>query len=153
MTDKLQLKKELLRKCSAHAEARIDAIQMSMDTIHESKLAETKSSAGDKFETGLAMMHAEEQKLKTQMHHAKNDLETLAMLANRAASDQIGPGNLVSTSQGHYLIAIGVGKVKIEDAVYYCISADSPIGAKLLDKIVGDQIEFNGRVINILGIY
>ena len=153
MTDNLQLKKELLRKCSEHVEARIEAIQTAMDSIFESKLAETKSSAGDKFETGRAMMHAEEQKLKTQMHHAKNDLEILATIAGRTASDQIGPGNLVSTTQGHYLIAIGVGKVEIEGSVYYCVSASSPIGAKLCDKIAGEQIEFNGRVIDILGIY
>ena len=153
MTDNLQLKKELLRKCSEHVKVRIDTIQMAMDSIHESKLAETKSSAGDKFETSRAMMHAEEQKLKTQMHHAKSDQEILATIGSRAARDQIGPGNLVSTSQGHYLIAIGVGKVKIEGAVYYCISADSPIGAKLSGKIAGDQIEFNGRVIDISDIY
>lgn len=153
MTEILLLKKELLRKCSEHVKARIEAIQMAMDSVHESKLAETKSSAGDKFETGRAMMHAEEQKLKTQMHHAMSDLEILSSIGNKTANDQIDPGDLVATSQGYYLIAIGVGKVKIDDAIYYCISTESPIGAKLCGKVAGDQIEFNGRVIDISAIY
>ena len=125
---------------------------MALNSVYESKLAETKSSAGDKFETGRAMMHAEEQKLKTQMHHAKIDLEILTTTASRTASDQIGPGNLVSTLQGTYLIAIGIGKVDIDGTVYYCISAESPIGIKLIGKSIGDTIEFNEREFKVTEI-
>ena len=152
MMDNLHLKKELIHKCSEHVDARIAAIQTAMDSIFESKLAETKSSAGDKFETGRAMMHAEEQKLITQMHHAKSDLETISGLPKKTANEQIGPGNLVATSRGHYLISIGVGKVTVDGVIYFCISTASPIGAKLSGKIAGDQIEFNGRAIDILEI-
>jgi transcription elongation GreA/GreB family factor len=152
MTDHLQLKKDLFRKCSEHVEARIRAIKAALDSVYQSKLEETKSSAGDKFETGRAMMQMEEEKLKTQMHRAKSDLEVLSAIANRIAYDQIGPGNLVTTSQGTYFIAIGIGKVDIGGVVYYCISTESPIGARLKGKVVGDLIEFNGRRIDILEI-
>ncbi len=145
MIDQLQLKEELFKKCKEYIESRINAIQSAMDSVFQSKILESKSSAGDKFETGRTMMQNEETKLNGQMHRAKIDQEVLFTTSNRIATDQIGPGNLVKTSQGTYLIAIGLGKVRIDDLVYYCISAESPIGAELLDKAVGDKFVFNER--------
>jgi len=153
MSDNNQLKKELFRKCSEFVEARIESIQTALDSVFQSKVADMKSSVGDKYETGRAMMHLEEQKLKTQMHRAKSDMEILSLIAQRSATDQIGPGNLVTTGQGKYFIAIGVGKVDVDGSVYYCISAESPIGSLLCGKIVGDVIDFNGRKIEVVEIH
>jgi transcription elongation GreA/GreB family factor len=152
MTKHLQLKSALLQKCSDHVNERMGTIQSALDSVYQSKLEETKSSAGDKFETGRAMMQAEEQKLKTQLHRAKQDLEVLAAVSKRSATDQVGPGNLVTTSQGEYLISIGIGKVVIDGDKYYCVSAQSPIGVVLCGRGLGDMVEFNGREFEISGI-
>lgn len=152
MMNDLQLKTELLRKCRQHVDERINAIQAALDSVYQSKLEETKSSAGDKFETGRSMMQMEEQKLRTQLHRAKSELEVLAAIAHRSATDRAGPGNLVATSQGKYLIAIGIGKVVVDEIDYYCVSAQSPIGQRLCGAVVNDNIEFNGRIIEITAI-
>jgi hypothetical protein len=153
MIDNLQLKKELYQKCSEHITERINVLQAALDSVYHSKLQETKSSSGDKFETGRTMMQMEEEKLKTQLHHAKIDSEVLIEIDRRSAVDVVGPGNLVLTSQGIYFIAVGIGKVRIDGAYYYCVSTKSPIGAELIGKIVSDKIEFNGRVFEVDGIF
>lgn len=98
-------------------------------------------------------MQLEEDKLKTQMRHALLDLEIVAKISDRSATDIIGPGNMVTTSHGIYLLAIGVGKVKIDGVDHYCISSGSPIGKQLIGKAVGGVINFNGREIEVLEIW
>jgi len=58
-------------------------------------------------------------------------------------------GSLVTTDQGRYFIAIGLGAVEMEGETCYAISLASPIGQALKDKGVGDVIEFSGKRITI----
>jgi transcription elongation GreA/GreB family factor len=51
----------------------------------------------------------------------------------------------VETDQGIYYISIGFGK--IDDI--YAISIESPMGALLKSKKIGDSIEMRGRTITI----
>lgn len=152
MKDQIVLKEQLFRKCTELVQNRIDSLESALESLFQSKLMETKSSARDKFETGRAMMQMEEEKLKTQLHRAREDMEILLTVAQRNAADQVGPGNLVSTTQGQYLIAIGVGKVMVGGERYYCVSAQSPIGEKLCGSGVGDIVDFNGREFGVEGI-
>lgn len=56
MMKKNKLKQLLFDKCSDYVETRFSTIQSSIEEIQESLTSETKSSAGDKHETGRAML-------------------------------------------------------------------------------------------------
>ena len=57
-----QLKKKLYMACECYLQLRFDALKERLDDINESLASETKSSAGDKYETGRAMLHLEKEK-------------------------------------------------------------------------------------------
>jgi hypothetical protein len=152
MKSKFEIKKELYRACVDHVERRLTTISKTFASIEESRSNETKSSVGDKYETGRAMLQLEEEKSRRQLleiRQVKNELDRIDL---ERRSDKAVLGSLVTTNKGEYYISIGIGKVIIEDALFYCLSPNSPIGAKLLGKEEGDEIEFNAGKIEILEV-
>jgi transcription elongation GreA/GreB family factor len=114
----------------------------------ESRDSDTKSSAGDKFETGREMMQKEMDKLSALVDNTRYSLSKLDRLANLPPAAVITEGSLVETDQESYFISIGYGKL---DAVY-AISIESPLGVELKGKKVGDRVEMRGRKITIKSI-
>lgn len=114
----------------------------------ESRDSDTKSSAGDKFETGREMMQREMDKLSALVDNTLNSIAKLDRIADSPASVVISEGSLVETDQETYFISIGYGKL---DSIY-AISIESPLGLELKGKKVGDRIEMRGRIITIKSI-
>jgi transcription elongation GreA/GreB family factor len=114
----------------------------------ESRDSDTKSSAGDKFETGREMMQREMDKLSALVDNTLNSIAKLDRIADLPASVVISEGSLVETDQETYFISIGYGKL---DSIY-AISIESPLGLELKGKKVGDCIEMRGRHITIKSI-
>ena len=56
------IKEQLFTQCLAFIDNRLITIKNTMQEIQESLLSETKSSAGDKHETGRAMLQLEREK-------------------------------------------------------------------------------------------
>lgn len=114
----------------------------------ESRDSDTKSSAGDKFETGREMMQREMDKLSALVDNTLNSIAKLDRLADLPNSVVISEGSLVETDQETYFISIGYGKL---DSIY-AISIESPLGLELKGKRVGDRIEMRGQNITIKSI-
>ena len=152
MKNKNQIKSALYKSCEEYINQRIDTIEQGLISIQESRNNETKSSAGDKFETGRAMMQMEEEKNIKQLSEAiivKNELLKIKL---ERTIKRIETGSLVTTDRGEYFISIGIGKVELNGQLYYCVSEQSPIGLALKDKRVGDEIDFNGSNLKIKDI-
>lgn len=114
----------------------------------ESRDSDTKSSAGDKFETGREMMQREMDKWSAQIDQNTISLNKLDRIADLAPSKVVSEGSLVETDQETYFISIGYGKLES----VYAISIESPLGTVLKGKKVGDRVEMRGRIINIKSI-
>jgi len=153
MQDQQHIKQALYQACEEHINERIASIQKKLTAIQESRNNETKSSSGDKFETGRAMMHIEEQNNKVQLSEAFEVKKKLAGIGIKKTVSHIKSGSLVITNRGNYFISIGIGKVKIADTIYFCLSPNSPIGMKMIGKEIGDEIAFNQNKITVKSIY
>ncbi|MFM2401199.1 MAG: hypothetical protein RI950_716 [Bacteroidota bacterium] len=113
----------------------------------ESRDSDTKSSAGDKFETGREMMQREMDKISALIDSKQNSLKKLNHLATEPAQ-VVCEGSLVETDQGIYYISIGFGKL---DEVY-AISVESPLGSILKGKKIGESVEMRNKKITIKSI-
>ena len=114
--------------------------------------SETKSSAGDKHETGRAMLQLEREKLGQQLAEAEKMRQTLSKVPLASKPDHIGLGSWVETSAAQYFLSISAGEYKEKQDSVYCISAATPIGQLLLGKSLGETITFNGKDIKILKV-
>jgi transcription elongation GreA/GreB family factor len=123
-----------------------------LSSIKVSKNDDTKSSAGDKFETGREMMQVELDKTESQLNKVYYSLEILNQLKKTQVDASIKLGSLVMCDSGTYYMSIGYGSISVDGVKYFAISLKSPIGELLFGKRVGDQIQLNNRIISILDI-
>jgi len=115
----------------------------------ESRDSDTKSSAGDKFETGREMMQREMDKISATLDQYKNQVNLLSKINLHRNYPVVDLGGLIATDQGIYYLSIGLGKIEINSEIIYAISLDSPIGQLLKGKRAGDTVEFRGKTLKI----
>jgi transcription elongation GreA/GreB family factor len=111
---------------------------------------DTKSSAGDKHETGRAMAHLEQEKIAGQLSEMNKMSEILHRIDSTQKHTKIQLGSLIETSIGVFFISVGIGSIQIENTTIFCMTAAAPLGKELLGKSVGTEIQWQGKKIEIL---
>lgn len=152
MKNKETIKLELLHQCLELIETRLRVSQQNIQDIQESLNSETKSSAGDKHETGRAMLQLEREKAGQQLAELERTKAVLSKIDPNSSSKIIGLGSAVFTDKGNYFIAVSLGELNIENTSFYAISGATPIGQLLFGKQVGKEIAFRGNKMIILEI-
>jgi transcription elongation GreA/GreB family factor len=143
------IKQRLHRHCETFVARRIDGIQHAIASAQAAANDETKSSAGDKYETGRAMMQLEIEQLSAQLREALKIKNALSQVSTTNSLIAVQLGSLVTTTAGNYYISISAGRVDIEGATYFTIAPNSPIGLLLLGKRPGEECIFNKKVITV----
>jgi transcription elongation GreA/GreB family factor len=147
------IKKQLYQYCQQYLLKRIRTAEEAMAAAQASANDETKSSAGDKYETGRAMMQLEIENNSAQLSETLKLKKVLDQLPyDRQASVNVQPGSLVGTDQGNFFIAISVGRVVIENETYAVIAPESPIGLKMMGLTKNDSFSFAGRAYSIIEV-
>lgn len=146
-------KRALLQFCESFINNRVSRIQLNISGIQESLTSETKSSAGDKHETGRAMLQLEREKLGQQLLEAEKIKQNLSKVVLKETTETIGLGSLVATAKSNYFLAISAGECKVGNSKVYCISPDTPIGKLIRGKRKGDHFIFNGESIGITAVH
>jgi hypothetical protein len=145
-------KEELLNQCEAYVNKRLQTVEETISSSQKALQSETKSSAGDKHETGRAMLQLEMEKAGQQLAGISLMKEVLAKVDLSNVSKKIHLGSLIFTEKANYFLAISAGKLVVADKQYFAISVSSPIGQLLLGKQESDVIFFNGNQIKIIKV-
>lgn len=145
----VQLKQNLYNFCLDYVKQRIDVSYSAIQTAQASANEETKSSAGDKYETGRAMMQLEIEKNTIQLNEARKLRQVLDQFDPLKPTSFVQVGSLVFTSFQSYYISISAGQLTVANKIYFAISPASPIGIQLMGKRAGERFVFNGKSIDI----
>ncbi len=146
------LKTQLHQLCLAAVEERIGALRTAMNEAQVAGMEETKSSAGDKYETGRAMMHLEMEKLAGQLTEAEKQKRMLLQMATAGGSPQVQSGSVVYTSAGNYYLSVSAGVLRLDEQSFTSLSVASPLGSLLIGKTPGETITLNQKTIQILKV-
>lgn len=140
-----ELKTGLLHHCKDTVEKRFQKIKQTITDIEESLQEESKSSAGDKHETGRAMLQIDRENAGKQLQEIELVQSLLKKIDVSAVSDYARLGSMVYTSQGNYFMSISIGAVTMNKTPYLCVALNSPIGAHLTGKRKGETFRFNEK--------
>ena len=146
------IKERLYLFCSDYIKNKEDEIKRIIEEARDAANNETKSSAGDKYETGREVMQQEIDLNLTRLNEINKLKDTLHRIVPGQTNDSVQPGALVYTDNGNYYINISAGKATIESNTYYIISIGSPVGMQLAGKKAGDEFDLNGQRIRIKNI-
>lgn len=149
----IELKKKLFSYCEDYVNRSIKTLENALADVQDAANSDTKGSAGDKHETGRAMMHLESEKNAKQLSERLSLKKVLALIDPKKIDDKVQLGSLVISDSAKYYISIPIGKVSIEGEDYFVISPVSPIGNLLIDKQKGEGFSFNSKTHQIVDIY
>lgn len=147
-----KLKSEVLTALNEALDTRIEEIRAELSSLEDSRNSATKSTAGDKHETGRAMMQQEVDQQEKQLAAVLKMKADLKQIDN-SVSDSIKPGSLVQTEAGYFLIAIPFGKLESPNATVHVISSAAPICAGMMGKKLGDSFQMAAKKVEILSVY
>jgi len=146
------IKEEIFLNCKKFVDNKLSLVNEIITSNQNALQSETKSSAGDKHETGRAMLQLEMEKASQQFSVISNMNEILQKIEILKKNEIAKLGSLIYTNQGIYFLAISIGKMDVVGKEIFVISPSSPIGKLLLGKVIGEKFYFNDNQIEILEI-
>ncbi len=147
------LKRNINELCLQTVGDRLDMIEKNLKDLMHAKENETKSSAGDKYETGRAMIQNQEELYKTQRAQTQEILQVLLKIDPEKSCTQVEPGALVILPTGFYYLSAGMGKMVSDGVGFFALSMGSPLGQSMKYKRAGEAFTFNNSKIIILNIF
>lgn len=136
-----------------YVEGRIHTADQAMRSAQEAANAEGKSSAGDKYETGRAMMQIERDKAAQQLEEALKLKRTLEGIRTDVLMSTTALGSVVSSDAVNFYIAISAGKVRLENKDFLTIAPNAPVALLLMGLKVGESFQFNGKQLVVRTIF
>ncbi|HTF20983.1 MAG TPA: hypothetical protein VK658_23070 [Chryseolinea sp.] len=146
------LKQSLYDACKQTIRQRINLLQQSIHDAQQSANEETKSSAGDKYETGRAMAQLEIEKFASQLAELNKQDQELSRINPGLQESHIIPGSLIHTNQGSFFIAVNAGEIVVDGRKIFTISPQAPIAQKMFGLSDRDSFVLNGRSFTISSI-
>lgn len=153
MTKNSLLKYKLVEACQVYIDKRIVTATTAMNDAQRSANEEGKSSAGDKYETGRAMMQIERDKAANQLAEALKLKSVIDRLNLDVHHEIVSLGSVVMTTQFNVFIAIGAGKIKVDDHDFLVVGTQAPLGRELLGRKEQEQFIFNRQPNTIVKIF
>ena len=139
------MKHQVLDLLKSQLDTRVQAAQEAMQNAQDSANEETKSSAGDKYETGRAMAQIERDRHAQLYDQLRQERAVLDRIDPDFVFQRVGLGALVKTSVGVFFVSISAGMVEVERQKIIAMSPQSPLGASLMGKQVGDSFLFQQK--------
>ncbi len=148
----LTLKRHLFQACQHYVEARIGTARSAMEAAQESANSESKSSAGDKYETGRAMAQIERDRHAVQLADAVAMQQELSRIDPSRVCVVGQPGALIDTTTGRFFISISAGRLVADEQICFAVSPTSPVGLALRGRRMGETVTVNGNAMTIRAI-
>ncbi len=138
-------KPQVVARSRALFRQKLEELERHILTVQQSANQESKSSMGDKYETGRAMAQNEVFMLRTQLENLKQEFSRFEATDFTLRREECAAGSLVHTGNGWFLLSAALGKIPVSGQVVMCISLDSPLGKALLGKKMGESFSVNGK--------
>lgn len=118
-------------------------LQQVLADLKESGSNETKSTAGDKHETALAMLQTEQANKRSQLQEVLDKKAKLEKIDPIKSAPVVVNGSLVKTNRGYLYMAVALGKAVIDNNSVMSLSPQSPLGQKLMGLKAGEAAVVN----------
>lgn len=123
-----------------------------LERLDEASAIETKSSAGDKYETGREMIAQARIVIESNLAVTKICLDAIERMLVVPLMPKVLFGSLVETSLGWYLVGVSVGELVSNGISVNTLSLASPMGMALKGKERGAIVPWRGSSFIILSI-
>jgi hypothetical protein len=112
-----------------------------LSSLQEALASEAKSTAGDKHETGRAMIHQEMRQVNDTLQRSHSALRELTRMQKPSEPpSRVAFGVLVETTGPWVLMGLPLGKLDLEGTVVFGVSAEAPLAKAWFGAEPGDEV-------------
>jgi transcription elongation GreA/GreB family factor len=145
--DLQNIKAKLLTKC---IEQQTEVIkQLQQEITDAQNQANDYGQPKDRYDAFRTKLMRQIELYAGQLDKANIVINTLQKIDSEKETTVVEFGALIITNKQKLFVSAGLGKVDINEGVYYAISPHVPIFNVLKGKKVGDEVVFNGMKIMI----
>lgn len=145
--DLQNIKAKLLTKC---IEQQTEVIkQLQQEITDAQNQANDYGQPKDRYDAFRTKLMRQIELYAGQLDKANIVINTLQKIDSEKETTVVEFGALIITNKQKLFVSAGLGKVDIDEGVYYAISPHVPIFNVLKGKKVGDEVVFNGMKIMI----
>src|SRR4051812_780835 len=110
----MTFKENVYEQCRKVVNDKIQFLRQTLRDLKESASNETKSTAGDKHETALAMLQIEQENTNRQLETLLAIKLSIEKINAAVRPEQVVNGALVKTSKGYLYLLAALGKVTVD---------------------------------------
>lgn len=149
--NKMDLKKRLLKVCTARQQKTAAELQHEVDeTLRLSNEYGAPKDRYDPYRTKLMNQH---NLFAQQLSQANTLLITLQKITLDKEITTVEFGAVVITNKQRIFVSAGLGKIEFDGDFYYAVSPQVPIFQAMRGKKAGDTFTFNGQVFAIKDVF
>ncbi|WP_143962329.1 GreA/GreB family elongation factor [Litoribacter populi] len=149
----LDKKRKTLEVLKSTLESKIQEVKTSLQALDDSGEGETKSSAGDKYETSREMINQERTKFSQVLHDLTSQLQVVNSISPESQRQKVELGALVELEGMSLIICVPFGKLVVEGEQVFAVSIKSPVAQSLLGKTTGDEVIINKKRLAIKTLF
>ncbi len=123
--------------------------QLNQEIEEAQKQANDYGQPKDRYDAFRTKLMRQIELFAKQLDKAKVVLNTLVSIDAEKVLSEVEFGALIVTDKQKIFVSAGLGKINVDDELYFAISPNVPIYKALVGKGVGDEVYFNGMNINI----
>jgi hypothetical protein len=143
------MKEKLIALIKSILDQKIRDLEIVIAETQKSANEETKSSMGDKYETGRAMAQNSIAILQNQLLNFKAEKNSFDLIDFSSAHQTVRNGSLVKTSIGYLFVGVSLGRLTVENTPIMTLSQDSPLGKEIWSKSIAYKGSINKNLIAI----
>lgn len=131
-----------------------EKIQKLEKLIEETRASnnDTKSSMGDKYETGREMLQQEINNLQRQLNESLNQ-QSIVQKISSDPSSKVQNGALVKTDKGLFYISASAGEIMVDQQKIMTVSAESPLAKAMYGLTEKQNFSVNNVTQKIVEIW
>ncbi len=134
-------KGKLIEYISNELQDQLDELELTILNLKDEIANETKSSAGDKFETSREMMNQERIHLEERKAIFIEQLYLVKKVSSaNHVSNKVENGSLIKIGPFHFLIVCPIGKIEMNKKNIQVVSPSSPIAKSIMSKKINDHV-------------
>ncbi len=124
---------------------KIDVFRDRISALTEDSKNDAKSSAGDKHETALSMMHIEQEKANYKLKEFLDQKAIFDRIDASANHIKVALGSLVLVNDIWLYVSTALPKLEVDGKTIFAISPQSPLGSGLMGNVVDFVYNLNGK--------
>jgi hypothetical protein len=142
----MSFKQKIHNQCVQLLNEKINFLQQNLKDLTNSAGNETKSTAGDKHETALAMLQIEQENTSRQLKELLLQKLVLDKINPAIKPVAVTPGSLLKTNKGFFYVSIALGKILVDDVSVIALSAKAPLAVEFMHAVPNENFEINGNI-------